>query len=334
MRHEHARVIRNGAGLPAEGHTVHISVVERMQRLNGTLPPKGTFACTGCDVEVRAVLTSEARPGRKSSPSSYFSPSPQSHHQDCARSRSHCAAATRAASALPAAPVRTAIPAAWVAACQPATTSAASSHDHHAVLSLRSGRARRLDTGDRISQARTERVEAVARAWLQLSNEQRHQQSFKAPWAVDGSYATAVRDINRSDVTPAELTSQSIYMAVIRGIHVNDDRCTIRLAYAVRRLSQTGSLEHSNALQIVLPPTFGSTPTGSFLMEALRGSGSGLAGKTVFALGKFEWKFQRHGWYSMLVPLEKWLWIPSLSEVRLEADLPSAETLSRSGSPR
>jgi hypothetical protein len=171
-------------------------------------------------------------------------------------------------------------------------------------------------------------VEAVARAWLQLSNQQRHQQPFKAPWAVDGSYATAVRDITRSDVTPAEVTSQSIYMAVIRGIHVNDDRCTIRLACAVRRPSQTGSLEHSNALQIVLPSTFGSTTTGSFLVGALRDARSSLAGKRFFALGKFEWKFQRHGWYSMSVPLEKWLWIPSLSKVRLEANLPATETLS------
>lgn len=158
-------------------------------------------------------------------------------------------------------------------------------------------------------------MEAIARAWLQLSKEQRHQQPLKAPWALDGSYATAVRDIIRSDLTPYEVTSQAIYMAVISGVHINDARCTIRLASSVRRPSQTG-LQHSNTLQIVLPPTVGSTPTGGVLLEALQVAGSALTGRVIFAFGKFEWKFQRHGWYSISVPLEQWLWIPSLSEIR------------------
>lgn len=317
MRHEHARVLLSDLGLPAVGQLVHISVLEELYGRTGRSPKAGGFACATCDVVVHPVLTRLARPGRKSSPSSYFSPSPRSHREDCARFRSLGVTATRAAGALPAAPARTAIPAVWITAPQSVTNGQAGRHEQHASPHSSSRRARRLEAGSEISQARTGRVEAIARAWLQLSPASRHHQPLRAPWAKDGTYRTAVRELMRLDHTPSDVTGSSIYMAVIDGVHFRDGCCTIRLQSKVRRLGRTGAQEHSNALQVFLPREFGQTPAGRIVVSALKDLGRSCRVGTVFALGQFEWKFVRHGWYSMTVPAEQWIWIPALATANL-----------------
>lgn len=275
----------------AAGELISIEDLERHFSSSNAANSALKFVCeeSSCGVPVFAVITATAKPGRKSSPASYFrAGASQKHVCDKLVVATEHDGQTGGGT-IPASPQRTTAPTKWV---DPRTVSDTGSGGSGSGLVTTddpdangSGRGRQT-SGNATSQGSSQRVEVFAKQWQAQTPYERQSTALLAPWNPGATYDSAFHAVPSwppaGNVRDLRTVHDKIMLATVRAVVVYGTGYTIELL----QLNTDG-----RALSLWIPDTclaYGAA--GKALRQqivAASQSPAQLIGHTVFALGTF-----------------------------------------------
>lgn len=295
--HDEAILINGTGNIAPNGSTVTIDKVEKIYKSTAAAKAE-TFICAdmNCKVAVIAVITQPTKPGRKTSPSSYFRAASVKHAAGCTRmavpslTNPTPSIGTKAAH-----PTKAAITTLWNSNRGPASGSALPTSTSLKALGptvpLSSNKISSSGTGS--SKRSTNNVKVVAMAWKSMSPSTRATTPFLANWNPGGTFTTGIWDLSHTTITQPVSSPNRIYRGTISKIHFGKSGYVLVLTE-----------KHSLGRELwvwVKTAVQHSGPSGTSLWNRLT-TGSVPLGSEIYALGQFAHNTKNtKNWYSLSV---------------------------------
>lgn len=219
MSHEQARLSANDPVLGVAGTLVTISDVEAAYPTSMSAKGAARFQCADprCKVTVRAVIPEKDKPGRKRSPSAYFTSSPATHATGCTRRPlEQGTPPTPTTLTMAARSMRGSIPSVWNDSLTGASRVAGADGGivvpPNPATPSRGAKVTRPGSGQ--SKMQTGRVKILAEVWLERTRARCLAAPFAADWNPGGNYETAFEVVTPRSVETSP-SPERIYVGEI-----------------------------------------------------------------------------------------------------------------------
>jgi len=279
--HEQAILASTYLPLGTVGAPVSITSVEKLFKTSDEANAAVQFQCADprCSVKIKAVLTKQSKPARKSSPSSYFR---GRHKKGCTREPLPPQPTTSSPVVSGnASPDRTSAPTVWVEPTAPKGGSGKSSPGVSSTdPNVTAGSGKRRTTGTGTSQGRSQLVERFATHWDSLSAATQKTVALAAEWNPGDTYFSAFHPVafrRGIDVTSVD---RKIFVGVLSRVEMIETGAKIFL--------QETNHNGAGLLVEIDEGALGIGTTGQALRVHLLQLSATPEPLRVFALGKFE----------------------------------------------
>ena len=236
------------------------------------------FKCADCAVAVHAVIPVPTVPGRRRSPSPYFSSSPKRHRHGCTRLPVVAPSIGAAAVSMLGRSTRGAPPTRWV---DPATENVvggtAGTSPGVSSRGLSTIGAVTTTPGASASIASSSMTRRFAEKWRQMSSTLRGSTPLDAPWNTGGTYESASADIRSRGPSGSPDSPHAIYIGNI-----------VLVRPIATGFSVTLSANHADGTQLLLwIQNHCKGKVGGSELWSVLAAGAALRQTEVFALGYF-----------------------------------------------
>ncbi|VWD25702.1 hypothetical protein BCO18430_05642 [Burkholderia contaminans] len=279
--HEQAILTSAYVPLGAVGDPVSITSVEKLFKTSDDANAAVQFKCADprCGVKIKAVITKQSKPARKSSPSSYFR---GRHNKGCTREPLPPQPTTPSPVVSGnASPDRTAAPTVWVEPTAPKTgggkTSPGAGPTGPGAVT---GTGKRGTTGTGTSQGRSQLVERFATHWDSLSAAAQKTQTLTAEWNPGDSYFSAFHPIAFRRGIDVASVARKIFVGMLSKVEVT--------AISAMILLQEANNNGASLFVEVDEVALNTGTTGQALRAHLLRLSATPASLRIFALGEFE----------------------------------------------
>lgn len=309
MAHEQAELSRFDPKLGPRGTLVSMEDVEAAYKTSAQANLTARYVCADCKVRVHAVIPSRIKPGRKRSPSPYFSSSPNKHKRDCTRRPKAAPPSVPTTRTMAGRSRRGDVPAKWNELITPIVPApgSGSSKPTGAVTGGASKGVRVTTPGSGSSIPSTGLVEKVARAWLGMSATEAAAEPFEADWNPQGTYQTAFIVAGPKEVTDRPVTPERIYVGEIATVAQGKSGYILTLA------TRHGD---GSELKVWLQNALQTAPAGGAQLWKRLQDGNVVPGMLIFALGAFAHQAIGPGFFSLPVIDSRKVWIVTDAEVQ------------------
>lgn len=303
MLHEQAVLMVSDPNLGSVGTLVAIADVKSHYKSSTLANARTKFKCADCAVAVHAVIPVPTVPGRRRSPSPYFSSSPKRHRHGCTRLPVVAPSIGAAAVSMPGRSTRGAPPTRWV---DPATENVvggtAGTSPGVSSRGLSTIGAVTTTPGASASVAASSMTKRFAEEWRLMSSTLRGSTSLDAPWNPGGTYESAFADIRGRGPSGSPDTPHAIYIGNIKSVR------PIATGFSI-----TLSVNHADGAQLLLwVQHYCKGKVGGSELWSVLTAGAGLGQTEVFALGYFRLTYptgRGRNWYSLAIAEPKYIWI-------------------------
>jgi hypothetical protein len=279
--HEQAILTSSYVPLGAVGDPVSIVAVEKLFKTSTDANAAVQFKCADprCGVKIKAVITKESKPARKSSPSSYFR---GRHNKGCTREPLPPQPTTSSPEVSGnASPDRTSAPTVWVEPTAPKAGGGKLSPSAGPTgPTVATGTGKRRTTGTGTSQGRSQLVERFATHWDSLSAAAQKTVALTAEWNPGDTYFSAFHPIAFRRGVDVTSVGRKIFVGMLSKVEM-------AAAGAMIALQETNSNGASLFVKVDEEALRTGT-TGQALKSHLLGLSATPASLRIFALGEFE----------------------------------------------
>lgn len=289
VHHEQAILVNANAKLGDAETPVAISDVEKHYPTTAVANAGITYRCANevCGVPVKAVIPLLSKPGRKTSPASYFRADKNNPHvTGCTRRPSSSSSPTRdpGNGSIPANPNRSSAPAVWT---DPMSDAMSKVGGGTGVVSggpaaqTSGSRGRRGTRGSGTSLSQSQMIGKFAKEWIDTNADEQRSMPLQASWNPAGTYHSAFNVLHYKRNADFSRSGQKIHVGMLRQVQQNESEYVIVL-------SETGP--GGELVQVIVPlQMLSSVGAGAALQTTLRRlSAMAIIPLTqVFALGEF-----------------------------------------------
>lgn len=279
--HEQAILTSAYVLLGAVGDPVSIASVERLFKTSDDANTAVRFRCADprCGVKIKAVITKQSKPARKSSPSSYFR---GRHNKGCTREPLTPEPTTSSPVVSGnASPDRTSAPTVWVEPTAAKTGGGKTSPGAGPTgPNVATGTGKRGTTGTGTSQGRSQLVERFATHWDSLSAAAQKTQTLTAEWNPGDTYFSAFHPIAFRKRVDVASVGRKIFVGVLSRVEMT--------ATGAKILLQETNHNGASLFVEVDEEALRTGTTGQALKAHLLRLSATPASLRTFALGEFE----------------------------------------------
>jgi hypothetical protein len=279
--HEQAILTSAYVPLGAVGDPVSIVAVEKLFKTSADANAAVQFKCAdpSCGVKIKAVITKESKPARKSSPSSYFR---GRHNKGCTREPLPPLPITSSPVVSGnASPDRTSAPTVWVEPTAPKTGGGKTSPGVGPTgPGVATGTGKRGTTGTGTSQGRSQLVERFATHWDSLSAAAQKTVALTAEWNPGDTYFSAFHPIAFRRGVDVTSVRRKIFVGMLSKVEMT--------AMGAMILLQEKNHNGASLYVEIDEEVFRTGTTGQALKGHLLQLSVTSASLRIFALGEFE----------------------------------------------